>query len=61
MICRFGGILWYVPPATIEFVKNAEQSQASAIAGTKLVNIFVLHANIEKVDSNKENISLNST
>ena len=38
-------------------VVNAERSQASAIARTKLVNIFVPHANIEKVDSNKENIS----
>ena len=44
-------------PVQNETVVNVERSQASAIARTKLVNIFVPHANIEKVDSNKENIS----
>lgn len=54
---RFGGILRYVLPVKTETVKEAEQKQSSAISVTKPVNIFVPHANIEKVDSNKENIS----
>lgn len=49
---RFGRILWYVLPVRTKIVMEAEWSQASVIAGTKLVNVFVPHANIEKVDLN---------
>ena len=56
MFERFGGIFWCALPHNTEVV-NAKQSQHSAISNTKLVDIFMPHANIEKTDSNKDNIS----